>query len=624
MAMNVDRCSTDKIAAEVNWRSTFRVLLPAILLLFIWSAAYAVDFSSEAACPVCRIKFAAIVADDEAESAINFDGRVNGRKFLPLPECPMCGGVFADREFSDEELARIQTIIWAKEFQDLRTAAARVKFAFLLEKLEVPEIDIADAWLKASWAADGEDESSEFMKKSLGYFIQAYEDPDAYIPDRFATAVRIIDIHRRLGRFAEAESWIKKALSDKRTGSKGHKFVLRELLALIRAENSQPAEMPKGNFLHQAIKGNDYQKFAQHLKNRLLIDEENIDGLTPLILAIRSGDNRYVQALLAGGADLKKTDFTGQSPLHHAVMSGSVEMFEMLLRAGSDVNGRDSAGNSILHHLALLKDETVQSHVFKAALTKTADFNVRNFADKTPLHLAAEEGAESYVARLVEAGANINARLPDGSHVLFFCQPELIARLIELGADVSLKNNQGHTAFVQARLNADKARIQAFRATGLYGSPARKFEFNGQSWDIYTAIARSSQSVVADILAQDASQVGVHDDSLGETPLHKAVATENSAIAQTLIAAGANVNAVSDFLRTPLHYAAANGNLPLVKVLIEAGASVFSLDARGSTPLHAAAAAGNRRVYQLLVSHGASDSTLDNSGNSPNSLLNGR
>lgn len=76
-------------------------------------------------------------------------------------------------------------------------------------------------------------------------------------------------------------------------------------------------------------------------------------------------------------------------------------------------------------------------------------------------------------------------------------------------------------------------------------------------------------------------------DELGETPMHSAAYYNNSHVAELLIAAGADVNALSDPPRSapPLSQAAEQGAVETIELLAAAGADLGLRDAFGTTPL---------------------------------------
>ena len=90
------------------------------------------------------------------------------------------------------------------------------------------------------------------------------------------------------------------------------------------------------------------------------------------------------------------------------------------------------------------------------------------------------------------------------------------------------------------------------------------------------------------------------------TPLHRLVevfdAQRHGAVAQALLAAGADVNASAPALDgwTPLHYAAWHGNAAAVRLLLAAGADATLLDWYGRTALDWARAGAHTAAAQRL------------------------
>ena len=101
--------------------------------------------------------------------------------------------------------------------------------------------------------------------------------------------------------------------------------------------------------------------------------------------------------------------------------------------------------------------------------------------------------------------------------------------------------------------------------------------------------------------------------------LHEAAfRTDNPAIVQLLVGAGADPHEVDDGGRTPLHRGAGNDNPVVTAHLLAAGADPNALDNEGYTPLHYAAA-GNRnaRVIARILDAGADPVAESNEGRTP-------
>ena len=105
----------------------------------------------------------------------------------------------------------------------------------------------------------------------------------------------------------------------------------------------------------------------------------------------------------------------------------------------------------------------------------------------------------------------------------------------------------------------------------------------------------------------------------GWTPLHLAAFFGHREAAERLLAAGADLTAVSQnaLRNTPLHAAVAGGHSDAALLLIERSAPVDVADAGGHTPLHIAAEAGYVPVAQALLARGADPHAVDREDQTP-------
>ena len=80
------------------------------------------------------------------------------------------------------------------------------------------------------------------------------------------------------------------------------------------------------------------------------MDEEDVDGWTPLAWALFSQTPKTVQVLLNSGfVDVNKKDKGGRSPLAWAASYGYLDVVQILLGVkGIDVNSKNNSGNTPL------------------------------------------------------------------------------------------------------------------------------------------------------------------------------------------------------------------------------------------------------------------------------------
>mmetsp|Transcript_4119 Transcript_4119/g.8910 ORF Transcript_4119/g.8910 Transcript_4119/m.8910 type:complete len:198 (-) Transcript_4119:327-920(-) len=91
-------------------------------------------------------------------------------------------------------------------------------------------------------------------------------------------------------------------------------------------------------------------------------------------------------------------------------------------------------------------------------------------------------------------------------------------------------------------------------------------------------------------------------DTAGKTVLHRAAQVGNGLAVDTLLKAGAKVDAMTQWKETPLHMAARTGQLACVKALVESGASLTKTTIGGDTALVLARKYRMARVEEYLAS----------------------
>src|SRR5215216_5331691 len=128
--------------------------------------------------------------------------------------------------------------------------------------------------------------------------------------------------------------------------------------------------------------------------------------------------------------------------------------------------------------------------------------------------------------------------------------------------------------------------------------------FRGAPAPVADAAMRGDLTAVKKLIAQGVSVNAAQGD--GMTALHWAADRADSALANALVRAKANVRATTRIgAYTPLHIASRTGNPAVVKALLTAGSDVKATTTSGATALHLAAAAGNPAIVTALLDKGA-------------------
>jgi ankyrin repeat protein len=152
-------------------------------------------------------------------------------------------------------------------------------------------------------------------------------------------------------------------------------------------------------------------------------------------------------------------------------------------------------------------------------------------------------------------------------------------------------------------------------------SPKRDLSSNADR-ELFQAVLVGDTPGVSAWLERGAN-VNARDAALGRTPLFHAVTLpeRNTAIAELLLARGANVRARDQDGQTPLHAAAISGNDAQMRVLLDHEADIDARDAGGKTPLHNAVIVGRIDAASFLVSQGADVHICDRYGQEPLHLV---
>ena len=151
--------------------------------------------------------------------------------------------------------------------------------------------------------------------------------------------------------------------------------------------------------------------------------------------------------------------------------------------------------------------------------------------------------------------------------------------------DVFAASALGRTEQLDAALS-DVSRVNAPAPDGW--TPLHLAAFFGQ------------QGSVERLLAAGADLNAVSANAMRNTPLHAATAGGRTDVALLLISRGADVAAADAGRHTALHIAAEAGNIPVVRALLERGADPLAVDVEDKTPLSRAAARNHDTVVDLI------------------------
>jgi ankyrin repeat protein len=328
--------------------------------------------------------------------------------------------------------------------------------------------------------------------------------------------------------------------------------------------------------------------------------------------AARRGRVAVVELLLARGLDVNTREAGDDTyAMHWAAAGGHVEVVRRLADAGGDVVGHGDD-----HGLEVIGWATCWDGCDDDAHRAVAEFLVRRGArhhifSAISMNLAVE------VRRIVaKAPAMLNRRMSrneDHRMPLHFAvlrhRPEMVALLLELGADPLAVDGSGQPAAIYATSpDADRPvmeRIRAMLAEELESAARGHRPPRVALLDMVAVLALGDWKTARRLVRESPELIAPGGAAAGS--LHLLAKRNDVAGVRWLLAHGANPNARWahwDAEVTPLHLAAAQGHVEVVRLLLRAGADPSVRDSKhDSDPAGWAEHFGRAEVGRMLRSH---------------------
>lgn len=336
-----------------------------------------------------------------------------------------------------------------------------------------------------------------------------------------------------------------------------HIFPIGFVLALLTPFSLNAVETDKQQLLEAARLG-DRAAVERLIAEGADVNVRNELGLTALTLAAREGHPGVVETLLNLGADLDiragtgiyteivpepgagvevtqnsnstVVDFSkpakvnygrlyGETALIMAAQKGHAEIVRLLLTKGASIDMQTSDGKT-----ALMKAlEKADTEMAKLLLANGADSNVTTMKGTPLLQIAALGDHVDIVDILLARGADANyqeAYYPKSTILILTAEyghADVIESLLEHGARIDERNEQGNTALILA--------------------------------------ARKGHAVAVEVLLRHGADPNVQEKFTKRTPLFEAIEKDHTEVAKTLLEYGASPGIKSSTGQTPLQLA---------------------------------------------------------------------
>lgn len=312
--------------------------------------------------------------------------------------------------------------------------------------------------------------------------------------------------------------------------------------------------------VHRELCGSSREVSSKHTKSS-----------SSLCLAAASGDITDVMDAMKKGADPKHPcDDANYTALQVASGNGGINVVEYLVKLGANVNyasQKKKEPPSALH-LAAMSGRIVTA---KKLLELGADINARDVTEqKTPLYLAVEAGYADTVEMLLESGAD--AKIPDASGTT----PLSVALL--------KKGSTNGDIIIDLLLSKRRSVMQSFVKECAFGN----------------------HDTIKKMLKDDPTLATSKYE--GESPLHAAAFSGDKETISLLFSAGTKLD--DNDIRNLLSIATKNGSVESMKMLMDAGAKI-------GLALISAIKNKRRDIVELLLRSGAKTDVYSHDGKTP-------
>jgi ankyrin repeat protein len=385
--------------------------------------------------------------------------------------------------------------------------------------------------------------------------------------------------------------------------------------------------------LIKACKDGDLAKVTKAVDGGADVNKKTPDDFTPLIVAITHKRKPIVEYLLSKGARVdKKTGRLGWTALLEACLGGSLDIATMLVDAGADVNLKSSEEVSPLFFSIYNKHTPVVEYLLSkgarvdemdpsgltplykacfdgsldiasALVDAGADVNLKSTSDYAPLYAAVSNKHKTVMEYLLSKGARIDEKSgPNGLTAIYkACADgslDIATVLVDAGADVNLKSPQGFAPLFAAIQNNHKPVVEYLLSKGVHID-----EKNGKLGltALHKACINGSLDI-ATVLVDAEADINVKDES-GFTPFYSAVHNHHIPVIKYLLSKRARINEKNGPNDdTVLNRACVTGSLEIVKILVNAGADINAVNKQGKTPLDFAVEKNHQSVIDYLES----------------------
>lgn len=297
------------------------------------------------------------------------------------------------------------------------------------------------------------------------------------------------------------------------------------------------------------------------------LNEVDVNGQTPIILATLENQPALVSAMVDLGADMDFIDNNCYTAVAYAVKKNLSELVDLFLRKNAATHILDTNGRSIFSIACLFNSKQALASLMERGL----DEMHRDNSGWTPLHEASYSGHLAIAQMLIDYGSELDACDNDGKTSVFYaCQEghlDMVQLLVMRGASLCVRSHQG---------------VSPMRVATLY-----------------------NRRHICEYLLQQPTNIDInYVDTDGRTMLFNLIQTNGNNLdtIELLLSHGASVMTRGPDGWTCFHLCASVGNQTCFKLLLLYHSNLEVTDSNGCTPLQVAVVQRHDSLVTFMLS----------------------
>jgi len=357
----------------------------------------------------------------------------------------------------------------------------------------------------------------------------------------------------------------------------------------------------------------EYMVEDKEFKSFININESDINGEYPIIIAIYYGNVEIFEYLLDHGANCNTKDSNGNPLLSLAINNNPLLVRYLLRKPNININEPDANGNYPLINAINQNDIDNVILLVKYSNDYNIAMDINDMNGNTPITLSYKQEHFEIFQFLIKYLDIINKEDASGNSILYYSINEgdvtTTKYLISNGIDVNFKDKFGNSALHMSIYKKNREMISTLLQNKniILNTVNRR----GES-PLITIIkindysCKDNEDIIKELIKRGSNVNFI--DKTGNSPLVYAIQKRCLPIVKLLIKKGANVNfLIKRKNQSLLMYALELEDIDIVKHLVKSGADINFVNGKGVSILRKASEIGNKDIFEFLIKYNSNN-----------------